>query len=158
MIQKQVISVIGIDPGPTTGISFIDYVDRRIAGTMQLQVDGASAVALLDTVLARFYNSEVIIQRWGEVEAFVTGKGAGTKGDDAEVTRQLAFALGETLQVWGYHTEMRKAADVLKWGNDRHLKAAGVYREPTGMRHANAASAHGLYCAVHDAHLPSPLR
>lgn len=158
MSELQVVSVIGVDPGVTTGISFIDYIDKRIAGTMQLQVDHASAVALLELILGRWYNSNVIVQRWAQVEPFKTGQSAGAKGDAAEITRQQAFILGETLQVHGYHTELRKKGDIDTWGSNKRLEKAGIIRQLDGMRHANDASRHALYCAVHDAHMPDPLR
>jgi hypothetical protein len=163
-VKQQVESVIGIDPGEVTGISFLDYIGDRIAGTMQVQVDASSAVALLESLLLRFYNNpEVIIRRWGQVEEFVTGQSAGTKGKPAEVTRQLVFALGETLQLYGYHVKIRKKADIYKkdgsgWASDKRLEKAGVIRQLDGMRHANDASRHALYCAVHDAYKPDPLR
>jgi hypothetical protein len=162
-VTQQVISVIGIDPGPTTGVSFIDYVGDKIAGTMQFQVNGTSAVTLLECVLARYYtNSDIIVMRAAQVEPFITGQSAGTRGEPAEVTRQLAFVLAETLQLYGYAIERRKKADIYKkdgtgWASDKRLKAAGLLRPPE-MRHANDASRHGLYRAVHDLHKPDPLR
>ena len=108
-------------------------------------------------MLATYYAGENIVQRWAQVEAFVTGQSAGTKGNPAEVTRQLAFQLAEVLQLRGYHTEMRKAADVKLWASDKRLKAAGLLRPPEN-RHANDASRHALFCAVHDAFRPDPLR
>lgn len=159
MPPLQVVSVIGADPGPTTGLSFLDYVDGKLADSMQVQVDGAGAVLVLETVLAAHYpvTASNIIQRFGQVEAFVTGQSAGTKGTAAEVTRQLVFQLLETLQVYGYHTQLRKKADVSSWGSDKRLRTAGILRPPE-MRHANDASRHGLYTAVHDAYMGDPLR
>jgi uncharacterized protein YjeT (DUF2065 family) len=126
---------------------------------MQLQADGASAVLVLETVLSAHYpvTAGNIIQRFGQVEAFVTGQSAGTKGQAADITRQLVFQLLETLQVFGYSTQIRKAADVKLWATDKRLRAAGILRPPE-MRHANDASRHGLFTAVHDAHMGDPLR
>lgn len=162
-MTDQVLSVVGIDPGPSTGISFIDYIGNAVAGSMQIQVDGKSAAVLLEAVLARYYsNSEVVTARFAQVEPFVTGQSAGTKGEPAEVTRQLAFELGEKLQLWGYTVWRRKKADIFKkdgtgWASDKRLRAAGILRPPEN-RHANDASRHALYCAVHDAYRPDPLR
>jgi hypothetical protein len=163
MIDGPVDSVIGIDPGPSTGISFIDYIGDRIEGSMQVQVDGKSAVVLLEAVLARYYSDAGVFRvRAGQVEAFVHAASAGSKGEDAEVTRQLAFKLAELLQLWGYDVELRKKADICKkdgtgWASDKRLKAAGLLRPPEN-RHANDGSRHALYRAVHDLHKPDPLR
>jgi hypothetical protein len=158
MMPQQIMSVIGADPGPSTGLSFIDYQGTSIVGSMQLQVDGKSAHVVLEAVLARYYsNAEVVTRRLAQVEAFVTGQSAGTKGEPAEVTRQLAFRLVELLQLWGYTAQLRKKADVSSWGTDKRLKAVGLLRPPEN-RHANDGTRHALYCAVHDAFMPDPLR
>jgi hypothetical protein len=158
MSPPQVTSVIGIDPGPSTGISFIDYIGDKIAGSMQIQVDGKSAHVVLNAVLGRYYtSSEIVVARFAQVEAFVTGQSAGTKGEPAEVTRQLVFEVSEVLQLYGYRVNTRKKADVSPWGSDKRLKAAGLLRPPEN-RHANDATRHALFCAVHDAYRPDPLR
>jgi hypothetical protein len=156
----DIVSVVGIDPGPSTGISFMDYVGSRLAGSMQLQVDAKSAVLVLETILVAHYpvTAANIVRRQGEVEAFVTGRSAGSKGEDAEITRQLAFQLLETLQLYGYATKLRKAGDIKTWASDKRLAKLGIFRENTGMRHANDASRHGLYTAVHDIYMEDPLR
>lgn len=159
----KICSVIGVDPGPTTGISFIDYVDDKIEGSMQLQVDGKSACVVLEAVLARYYSdSDIIVMRWAQVEAFKTGQSAGTKGEPAEVTRQLVFEAMEKLQLWGYPVKMRKKADIYKkdgtgWATDKRLAAAGLLRPPEN-RHANDGTRHALFAAVHDLYKPDPLR
>lgn len=163
MTVVQIVSVIGADPGQSAGLSFIDYADRKIVGSMQLQVDGKSAHVVLEAVLARYYsNTDVVVRRLAQVEAFITGQSAGTKGQPAEETRQQAFKLAEVLQLWGYSVQMRKKADIFKkdgtgWASDKRLKAADLLRPPEN-RHANDGSRHALYCAVHDAFMPDPLR
>jgi hypothetical protein len=153
-----VVSVIGIDPGGTTGIAFIDYTGNTIVGKTILQVDGDSAQLVLEAMLKTYYaEPSVIVKRFASIEPFVTGQGAGTRGPAAEVTRQLAFKLGEQLQMWGYYTQRRKAADVKPWATDKLLLAAGVLGPPE-MRHANDGARQALYAAVHDAYRPSPLR
>lgn len=153
------ISVIGVDPGPTTGLCFLDYEDKRLKASLRLQVNGDAAVFTLETILMRAYNDpEAIPKRFAQLEPFVTGNSAGTKMSPGETTRQLAFALGETLLVYGYHVARRKAADIKSWGSDKRLEAAGIMGPKEGMRHANDAGRHALYAAVHDAYRPDPLR
>lgn len=150
--------MIGIDPGLSTGISFIDYVGDSIAGAAHIQVDGKSALATLSAMLTAYYSDpERVGLRVAGVESFITGQSAGTKGQPAEATRQLVFEFSEKLQLWGYSVQLRKAADVKLWGTDKRLKAAGIIRPPEN-RHANDASRHALYAAVHDLHKPDPLR
>src|ERR1700691_5922731 len=140
ILGGQVVSVIGIDPGETVGISFLDYVGNRLTGTMQVQVDAASSVALLEALLKSYYGSpEAVKQRWGAVEDFVVSNRPETKGDAAATTRHQAFILAETLQMWGYHVSKRKKADVSPWATDKMLSAAGRLREPTGTGRATAA-------------------
>lgn len=159
MTQPQVVSCIGVDPGETWGISFLDYIGMNLAGSMQLQVDSNSALVLLETILKTYYaDPSLVIGRFAGVEPFVTGYSAGTRGQAAEITRQAVFQAVELLQVWGYHVKTRKAADVKPWAEDKRLKALSIFREPTGMRHANDASRQGLYVAKHDAYRPDPLR
>lgn len=163
MIDGLVDSVIGVDPGPSTGISFIDYIGDRIEGSAHIQVDGKSAYVVLEAMLARYYSDATVFRvRAAQVEAFVHAQSAGSKGEDAEVTRQLAFKLAELLQLWGYNVEMRKKADIYKkdgtgWANDKRLERAGLLRPPEN-RHANDGTRHALYRAVHDLHKPDPLR
>ncbi len=165
MITGPITSVIGVDPGPSTGIAFLDFSGDRLAGRTMIQVDGTSAQLVLEAMLAKYYaDPQVVTRRFAQVEAFVTGQSAGTKGADAEVTRQLSFVFAEQLQMWGYRTQLRKKADVWSsagkaggWATDKRLAAAGVLRPPEN-KHANDAGRHALFCAVHDAHLPDPLR
>ena len=161
----MIVSVIGADPGPTTGLSFLDY-DRSITtgspvlvSWTVLQVNGDSAVAVLAAIMAERTRvlGRVMMKRYAQVEPFVTGQSAGTKGATADYTRQQAFQLVEQLQLWGYPAQLRKAADVKVWATDKRLKAAGILCPPEN-RHGNDASRHALFCAVHDAHLPDPLR
>ena len=162
----MIISVIGCDPGPTTGLSFLDYADEKLVGWTVLQVDGNSAPGVLTAILAQGYAGPSaapgfhpgrIGKRYAQVEPFITGQGAGTRGPKADYTRQEAFKLLELLQMWGYAVQLRKAADVKPWASDKRLKAAGILRPPEN-RHGNDASRHAIFCAAHDARMPDPLR
>jgi hypothetical protein len=152
-------SVIGADPGPTTGLALQDWDDGKLISWTVLQVDGDSALGVLAAIMTRraAYLGTAMVKRCAQVEPFVTGQSAGTRGSKADYTRQQAFALVEELQLWGYAVKLRKAADVKTWASDKRLKAAGILRPPEN-RHGNDASRHALYTAVHDAYLPDPLR
>lgn len=159
MNKPQVVSVIGVDPGGIVGISCLDYIGPDLAGFLPLQTNAASAIAVLEGILRSFYSDpEVIIMRIAQIEPFITGRSAGTRGEPAEVTRQLVFQLTETLQLYGYKVLTRKAADIKPWATNKRLERAGILCTPTSdMPHANDASRHALYAAVHDIYRKDPL-
>lgn len=154
-----IVSVIGADPGPTTGLAIHDWADGKLVAFTILQVDGDSAQDVLEAVLVRRQQAigDYIAKRYAQVEPFVTGQSAGTRGPKADYTRQEAFKLVEQLQQWGYAVKLRKAADIKTWASDKRLRAAGILRPPEN-RHGNDGSRHALYTAIHDAYLPDPLR
>ena len=158
-----IFSVIGIDPGPTTGLAFLNYMDDKLISKTLLQADGDSSAALLEMMLATYYSDRnAVPKRFAEVESFITSKSAGTKGEAAERTRELIFEHAQILQSWSYYIERRKKADIYKrdgtgWASDKRLKAAGLLGPPE-QKHANDAARHALYAAVHDARRPDPLR
>lgn len=162
------ISVIGVDPGPTTGFCFLDYVKLPLSDvyrpqpqSMLFQADGNSARTLLEDVLRgrESYGVE-ITKKFAGVEKFVTGRSAGTKGSNADVTRQLVMELTETLQLFGYKVKIRPAADVKPWATDKRLIAAGI-KGASGIhgkgRDSYDGSRQALHVARWDAFLPDPL-
>jgi hypothetical protein len=155
----SIVSVIGCDPGPTTGIALHDWADGRLSVWTVLQVDGDSAQDVLEAILIQRQRriGDYIAKRYAQVEPFVTGQSAGTRGPKADYTRQEAFKLVEQLELWGYAVQLRKAADVKTWASDKRLKAAGVLRPPEN-RHGNDASRHAIFCATRDGKMPDPLR
>ncbi len=156
-MNREIISVIGADPGPSTGISFLDYEGMKLVGNTVIQVDGDSAQLVLEAMLTKYYRTTDVVKRFAEVEAFKTGASAGTKSAPGEYTRQGVFMLTEQLQLWGYTVKIRKAGDIKTWASDKRLKAADILRPPEN-RHGNDASRHALFAAVHDAHRMDPLR
>jgi len=154
----QVISCVGIDTGGGTwGISFLDYIGTQLAGHMHLQVDNASALVIVETVLKNFYHDpQVIVGKFAGVEEFVDGPAAGRRSE-GKVTRQGVFKAVQLLQSWGYHVKTRPATQVKTWARDNKLEAAGILQPPE-MRHANDASRQALYTSCHDAYRPNPLR
>jgi hypothetical protein len=160
-------SVIGLDPGPTTGMAFLDYrglvLPGRTApqwdlvGRTSLQVDGESAQIVLEAMISKYYSDpNVVGARYAGVENFITGNSAGTKGKNADVTRQLVMQLTEHLQIWGYSVQIRKAADVKPWATDRRLQSIGMLG-PAEQKHANDGVRHALFAAKADAKMRDPL-
>jgi hypothetical protein len=162
--MSRILSVVGIDPGPTTGLCFLDYQTGTLGIPPQpqvtlLQVDGYAADAVLEAMLARWYGTaSPVDDRYAAVEKFVTGRSAGTKGPDAGVTRQLVMELTERLQLHGFPAKIRSAAEVKPWATNKRLERAGITCSgPTAMRHSLDAARHALFAAVKDAKMKDPL-
>lgn len=162
----NIISVVAIDPGPITGMCFLDYAVIDAVRPPQPQVtlfqaDGRSADAVLEAMLARWYGAQSLVdQRFGAVEKFVTGRSAGSRGGDAEVTRQLVMQLTERLQLYGYPVKIRSAAEIKPWATDKRLERAGIVGDSSlhgKARDAYDAARHALFAAVKDAKIKDPL-
>jgi hypothetical protein len=163
----MIVSVIGIDPGATTGLAFLDYCLQPggaylLGKPVLLQAEGDSAVHVLEAMLRTWYGpDERVTGRFAGVERFVTGRSAGTRGPAAEVTRQLVMALAECCQVGGYRVQLRNAAVAKDWATDKRLIRAGIATADSGihgkLRDGFDAARHGLYAAVWDAKMKDPL-
>jgi hypothetical protein len=158
-------SCIGIDPGPATGMCFLDYDNGSLVGRTLIQADGGSAVYVLKGMLASYYSTDYGIgasvgRRTGSVEKFITGQAAGSRGKPAEVTRQLVMELAEMLQLFGYAVTLRPAADVKPWASDKRLTAAGVIGTSAfhgKLRDSFDAARHCLYGAHEAGIIQDPL-
>ena len=164
----RVDSCIGIDPGPTTGMCFLDYCEGRLVGRTVLQVHGATAVHVLEAMLAAYYGPPVpgsgrppVGRRDGAVERFVTGQGAGSRGKPADVTRQLEMELAETLEGWGYPVKIRPAAMVKPWASNKRVAAALGLKESQltdSLRHGWDGARHCVFGAREAGIIADPLR
>jgi hypothetical protein len=144
-------TVIGVDPGSTTGLARIDLDAWRPAALAQVTPE-----LVLDTVemlLGAQDPAEVLLA----VEAFVVGPRAGRSSTPAggRTARDLIGAL----QAWagdrGMRVVLRSASEVKPWATDRRLIAAGLLVK--GMPHAADAGRHSLFAAASDCGLPDPL-
>ena len=126
-------SVIGADPGVTTGVCFAEYENGLLVGRMILQVEGARVVSLLDAQI-RYLNAEIPIigRRVASVEAWEEGPAAG-RGKPGRVTRQLVMEIAEALQANGYFVRTRRAADVKPWASDGRLVKGGLADDETAL-------------------------
>lgn len=144
-------SFIGIDPGLSTGICLLDYCDNFSFGPVQcfpklVQCDHASAAHVLHALISR--RDLRYAKKAAQIEKFVTGNRAGTKGSEADIVRGLIPDLEGILRSNGYTVVQRPAADVKPWSSDKRLEAAGVPLMKTKLRDAADAARHALYCAV----------
>lgn len=159
-------SCIGGDPGPATGLAFLDYEDGRLVGRSLLQVIGADTPVVLRGMLIAYYSENFdtgprVGKRVGSVEKFVTGASAGSRGKNADVTRQLVMELTEVLQEFGYTVTIRPAADIKPWATNKRLVAAGIVASEKAMHsdmgHAYDGARHCLYGAKEAGVIRDPL-
>jgi hypothetical protein len=155
-------SCIGIDPGLSTGMCFLDYQDGQLVGRTLLTADGSSAGIVLKAMLlayhTEFSGNAHLNRRIGSVESWVDGPPAG--GKPAVVTRQLVMELAEALEMFGYAVTLRSAGQVKPWATDKMLEAAGI----TGaaafhgkQRDAFDAARHCLFGAKEAGVISNPL-
>jgi hypothetical protein len=155
----EITSVIGIDPGPTTGIAFLDYysTQEQPAQIEIFQMPAACVEHFLEAYLGYYYIRPEVTRKFAQVEKFVTGQSAGSRGKPAEVTRQAVMRDAELLEMAGYSVAVRSAAEVKPWATNKRLDKAGVVASLTSMVHGRDSARHGLYCAVRDAGRRDPL-
>lgn len=144
--------VLGIDPGPTTGIALL----ARNGVPLVIQCNATAAWGVVAWLAA---DPMLDLPLWGGIEAFAPGRGAGARDTGAAVTRGLISELTQMTTgplsrvVWQH----RNAAAVKPWATDTRLAKAGLTGPTVGMPHARDACRHALYCAVHDLGWPDPL-
>lgn len=161
----MITSVIGIDPGPTTGLCLMEFVDGGgyplpEHNITMIQANSGTALRVLEAYLSHYYRDERITRRFAGVEAFETGSSAGTRGKNADLTRQYVMKFAELLELCNYYPKIRKAGDVKPWASNHRLIRAGVPGPPKydgKMSHAADAARHCLFAAVRDAHIKDPL-
>lgn len=145
-------TVIGGDPGATTGLARLDLDGFRDPKLIQV-TDAALVLAALDDLLGAQAPDEVLFA----IEQFVVGRRAGRSSTPkaGRTTRDLIGAM----QLWalerGIRVVLRSASEVKPWATDTRLRAAGLYVK--GATHARDAGRHCLYAAVQDCRYPDPL-
>lgn len=146
------ITVIGVDPGPTTGICLLRcdvFGDGRVLHSPPDVVQ--CSPHMVDNIIAAIpLHPDTLIA----VERFVVGRKSMRAGRDGEITRDLVGALEDT---YGFHLVLQNAVDVKRWATDPRLDAAGLLAPTTGMRHARDGARHALYAAVKHLGYPDPL-
>lgn len=170
----MITSVIGIDPGPTTGICLMEFIGPDYPlpehNITLFQASSGNALRLLEAYLRVYYQDARVTRRFAQVEKFITGNSAGTRSGDADLTRQYVMKFAELLGACGYSVKIRPAADMKPWATPRRLQAAGVMaalgvkpkagllpKVPDSMRHAGDGAGHCLFAACRDAQIKDPL-
>ena len=149
------LTVIGVDPGRTTGIAALHFSDATvglISGTNLVQCNPESVSLIVDTLIGSGWPTRVVA-----VERFVVGPRAGRSQDAkaGEITRRLISDMHSYQGCGGVRVHARSAAEVKPWAVDARLAAIGI--RMAGMPHAKDAARHALFCAVRDYGVPDPL-
>lgn len=144
-------TVLGIDPGGTTGIARLTRADHHwilawhelerweeLGGTNQLSKLVASSAPDLIAI-----------------ERFVVGRRAARSRNAAaaEAAREI---IGVVSQL-GYPLTRNNAADVKRWATDRRLAAMRIELPSTKGGHARDATRHALYAMRERRWCPDPL-
>jgi hypothetical protein len=142
--------VLGIDPGPSTGIGLL----RRDGRARAFQCDAGAAAWLLTAVCA----DAVLAGRGAAgIEGFAPGNGPGAVMRAGRLTRDQVRQLEAVAAGWGIPVTARYMAHVRPWASDERLRRAGLYELTAGGAHCRAAMRHALFCAVHDCGWPDPV-
>lgn len=147
----MITAVIGVDPGPTSGVALLILRDdRTLADRFVFQCNAPAAYGLVNYLVEANEGPAKVVCAG---EAFADGRGPGARGKNAQVTRGLITDLDSLPVTWYWRT----AAAVKPWAIDRRLLISGLYDITQGMPHARDACRHALFCAAHDLGLPDPL-
>lgn len=156
------VRVIGVDPGPTTGMVLLRFhTDRPFGVAHVVQCNHGVAPALFEALLRIDPATPTIVG----IERFVVGRKSMRSGAHGEITRDL---IGTMQEIWEEHDStkngrlggrwfVRSASQVKTWATDARLDAIGLLDNTKGMGHARDGGRHALFAAVHDGKIPDPL-
>jgi hypothetical protein len=143
--------VIGVDPGPTTGIAVLHPGTDDV---FILQGDPTGAAAAVETLLDTSAADRIVLA----IEQFVIGRASMRAGRHGQATRDLIGVLEALARSHAtVSLALRSASEVKPWATDRRLAAAGLIEPTRGMGHARDACRHALFAAVHSGLMPDPM-
>jgi hypothetical protein len=140
-------SVLGIDPGPTTGVCLLVCDGPLMASPLLYQCNHRAMESLLFHLVERHNPTYIAYETWAPGKA---------RGGGSTVTKEL---IGNIASWWPSLTRGATAGMVKPWATDKRLNAVSeeFKRDATGMRHARDAGRHALFCAVNQGLMPDPL-
>lgn len=142
---------LGVDPGPSTGISLLSWAPDTGWRVLTYQCSADAAAELLALLLDR-YRPNVVA-----VEEFEVRRGSGgTSGKDAGVTRELRYMAEKSAQVRGITCDVRKPGHVKPWGTDKRLEKIGFPLGPK-FKDARDSARHAMYSMVKRSLAPDPM-
>lgn len=145
-------TVIGIDPGSTTGLARLDLDGFRDPVLTQA-TDPAQVITEIERLIGAQAPEEVLLA----AEQFVVGPRAGRSSTPSggKAARLIIGSLVVFAAERGITLRLRPAVVAKKWATDHRLREAGLYVK--GAPHARDAARHALYAAVADGRFPDPL-
>jgi hypothetical protein len=147
--------IVGVDPGPTTGIAAL--YTARFQPARIVQCDARTAPLILAGLMHQWApeTARIVLA----IEKFVVRQRAGrsSSAGAGQVTRDLVGELTAMAGQFGAVLVRRAAAEVKPWALDERLAAAELLAPTKGMPHARDAARHTLFAAVRDCGMPDPL-
>jgi hypothetical protein len=148
--------VLGVDPGPSTGIAVLRLdVPRLGDGAEAYQCNARMACWLLGQICERLRAGDRPVR--GQVEGFAPGHGAGSVMKAGRITRDQVRELEDVAGQYGVPLATRYMGRVKPWSNDKRLEAAGLLALTAGGPHCRAGMRHALYASHWDCGYPDPL-
>ena len=159
--------VIGVDPGGTTGIFFLNIFHKEIEGRGAIQVGSAAGIdsrrEVVMTTLRILISDSEETNIYVAVEEFVRGPRSGRLRSPQD--SQLAIDIIGAIRAMPEINRARRpvtayfhsAATVKRWATTQRLEAAGLIAPTIGEPHARDAARHALFLAVKTGMVPDPL-
>jgi hypothetical protein len=150
--------VLGIDPGPSTGIAWLNLGSWPSDGAWAraMQCDAATAPWLLTQILDDLEAQGLTGHARGGIEGFAPGRGAGAAKHGSFVNRQVEELAG-ICAGYGVPLTARYPVVVKTWATDRRLAAAGLLGITAKAPDARDSCRHALYTACQECSWPDPL-
>lgn len=148
------IYVLGVDPGPTTGLVGLSYTFGKLQRASIIQCDHVTAREIVNHLVASVKPVSRLVLA---VERFVVGPRATRSSTPkaGQITRELVELCTVMADEWGTELRLRSASEVKPWATNARLAAAGL--SFPGSAHAADAGRHALFSAVADCGMPDPL-
>lgn len=143
-------SVLGIDPGKTTGMGLVAY-DPEDPNGYSVHWLGEIPTRIEVYGIALASDAHLVA-----IERFISGPRAAMGKD--RVAADTARSIVSDVLALERNVIVRNAADVKRWATDRRLASAGLLA-PTAeySNHGRDAVRHALYSLVSGFHCPDPM-
>lgn len=149
--------VIGVDPGPWTGIVMLKYTATGVLATYPAVLE--VSYHIVPEVIHGLYLPPPVKIVIG-YEPFVIGALSAKSGHAVagRITRDVCGQLEALADLSGrIHVVSHTAALISGWASTERLRTLGLDVMTKNYRHANSAAKHAMYTATKAAGIPDPL-